>query len=74
MSLERLWNEVNCRARERHGTPQTIIEAILYSVRERGLAALKEPRNVERPTRGDTAARRQIRSRIASMKLSTSGK
>ena len=32
----------------RHATPQSTVEAILYCVRTRGLAALKEPANEER--------------------------
>jgi len=46
-------------------TPQSTIEAILYCVRERGLAALKEPANLERLARCDDAARAQINDRIA---------
>lgn len=47
------------------GTPQVTIEAIVYAVRERGLAALSEPANIERLTRCDKAARAQINERIA---------
>jgi hypothetical protein len=68
VSPERLWDEINQHACERYGTPQTTIEAILYSVRERGLAALTEPENVERFARCDVAAQKQIRERIARMK------
>jgi hypothetical protein len=60
--LGQAWFEVNDpRA---HPTPQVTIEAILYCVRERGLAALKEPANVERLTRCDAAAKAQIDKRI----------
>jgi hypothetical protein len=45
-------------------TTQTTIEAILYCVRERGVAALKEPANRERLQRCDAAARQQINGRI----------
>lgn len=48
-------------------TPQTTIEAILYCVRGRGLAALSEPANIERLRRCDAAARQQINERIAKM-------
>jgi hypothetical protein len=67
MSLERLWDEVNKRARERYGTPQMTVDAILYSVRERGLSALTERDNIERYKRCDEATRKQIRERIARM-------
>ena len=45
-------------------TPQTIVEAIMLAVRERGLAALEEAANVERLVRCDEVARRQINERI----------
>lgn len=48
-------------------TPQVTIEAVLYCVRECGLAALKEPANLERLSRCDEAARAQINDRIAKL-------
>jgi hypothetical protein len=48
-------------------TPPTTVEAILYSVRERGLKALQEPANIERLTRCDDAALAQIDARIAKL-------
>ena len=39
-------------------TPRTTIEAILWCVRERGVQALREPANIERLLRCDSAARR----------------
>jgi hypothetical protein len=48
-------------------TPQVTIEAVLYCVRERGLAALKEPANLERLSRCDGAARAQINEWIAKL-------
>jgi hypothetical protein len=48
-------------------TPQVTTEAVLYCVRERGLAALKEPANLERLSRCDEAARAQINERIAKL-------
>jgi hypothetical protein len=48
----------------RRPTPQTTIEAILYCIRERGLAALKEPANVERLSRCDRVAKAEIDRRI----------
>jgi hypothetical protein len=51
--------------RHRHPTPQVVIEAIKHSVRDRGLAALKEPTTIERLSRCDEAARRRINEWIA---------
>jgi hypothetical protein len=65
VSLERAWNEINNPLSR--PTPQTTIEAILYCVRERGLAALKEPANIERLSRCDAATMLQIKSRIAKL-------
>jgi hypothetical protein len=63
VSLERAWAELN-DPRNRP-TPQVTIEAIMYCVRERGVAALAEPSNKERLKTCDAAAKRQIRERIA---------
>jgi hypothetical protein len=49
-------------------TPQATIEAILYCVRARGPAALKEPANIERLRRCDAAALAQIDARLAKLK------
>jgi len=65
-SLDALWNNLNDP--QRHATPQSTIEAILYSVRSRGLAALKEPDNEERLSRCDEAAMKQIHERIKIMR------
>jgi hypothetical protein len=48
-------------------TPQVTIEALIYSVRVRGLAALEEPANVERLARCDEAAKAQINKRISKL-------
>jgi hypothetical protein len=61
MSLDALWQRFN----ERRPTPQSTIEAIMYCVRERGVAALKEATNIERLARCDAAARAEINRRIA---------
>jgi hypothetical protein len=45
-------------------TPQTTIEAIMYSVRERGVAALREAATIERLLSCDAAAKDQINERI----------
>jgi hypothetical protein len=65
ISLERAWYELN-DPRNRP-TPQTVVEAILHCVRERGIAALKEPANLERLSRCDEAARVQINQRIGKL-------
>jgi hypothetical protein len=66
LSLDALWNALNDPAR--HATPQSTIEAILFCVRSRGLAALKEPDNQERLSRCDAAAKQQIKAAIARMR------
>jgi hypothetical protein len=62
MTLEQAWYEVNERAA--HPTPQVTVEALLHCIRERGVAALKEPANLERLARCDAAAKAQIDKRI----------
>jgi hypothetical protein len=66
LSLGALWDNLNDPSR--FATPQSTIEAILYCVRTRGLDALKEPNNVERLSRCDEAAMKQIRERIERMR------
>jgi hypothetical protein len=51
-----------------YATPQTTIEAILYCVRTRGVAALEEPNNKERLSRCDATAMKQIHDRIERMR------
>jgi hypothetical protein len=46
-------------------TPQVTIEAVLIEVRERGIAALAEPANIERLLRCDADARAEINRRIS---------
>lgn len=65
VSIERAWSKLN-DPRDRP-TPETTIKAILYCVRERGLAALKEPANIERLSRCDAAAREEINRRLAAL-------
>jgi hypothetical protein len=62
----RLWDQLNSPSR--FGTPQSTIDAIMYCVRERGLAALNEPTNAERLSRCDQAARAQINKRIETLR------
>jgi len=61
MSLGALWDHLN-RPRK---TPQTTIQAVIHSVRERGVAALKEPANIERLLECDDDSRIEINERIA---------
>jgi hypothetical protein len=60
-SLGALWDHLN-RPRK---TPQTTIEAVIHSVRARGVAALKEPANIERLLGCDDDSRIEINDRIA---------
>jgi hypothetical protein len=53
-----------CERRKPPPTPNVIVEAIIHAVRERGLAALNEPANLERLSRCDEAAKAEINRRI----------
>jgi hypothetical protein len=66
VSIERAWAELNDPLN--HWTPKVTIEAVVYSIRERGLAALKEPANVERLSRCNAAAKAEIEQRIAKLR------
>jgi hypothetical protein len=55
------------RRRSDWSTPQTTIEAVMYCVRERGLAALREPANQQRLITFDDAARAEVNRRIAKL-------
>jgi hypothetical protein len=48
-------------------TPAALIEAVMFSVRTRGLAALREPETLVRSGRCDAAAEQQIDARIAKL-------
>jgi hypothetical protein len=62
MSLSTLWNVLNDP--RRHSTPDSVVEAIMYCVRDRGIEALDEPANIERLSRCDAAALKIINKRI----------
>lgn len=47
-----------------HFHPSFIIETIMCTVRARGVSALKEPANIERLSRCDAAARKEINKQI----------
>jgi hypothetical protein len=49
----------------RRDTPQTTIEAIMHTVRARGISALREAANIERLSRCSPSARAEINERIA---------
>jgi hypothetical protein len=66
LSLDALSSALNDPAR--YATPQSTVEAILYCVRTRGIAALEEPNNKERLARCDAVAREQIDERIKKMR------
>jgi hypothetical protein len=61
MFLGALWDYLNRPQRTRQAT----IEAVIYSVREQGVVALKEPANIERLLSCDDVARAEINNRIA---------
>jgi hypothetical protein len=65
MSVGGLWDALNDPPR--HATPASTIEAIMYCVRTRGVAALKEPANIERLARCDGPAKAEINRRIAAL-------
>jgi hypothetical protein len=65
ISLERAWYELNDP--RNHPTPQATVDAIMYAVRARGLAALKEPATLMRLTECDADARAEINTRIAAL-------
>ena len=71
MSLDNLYRTLNDL--RRFPMPQTTIEAIVYCVHERGIAALKEPANVERLSRCDARARKEIKRRIKKLGLADHG-
>jgi hypothetical protein len=65
MSVGELWDRLNDP--RRWTTPQSTIEAIMAAVRARGVAALKEPPNIERLMQCDDAARAEINRRIVAL-------
>jgi hypothetical protein len=65
VTLEQAYREINNP--KNRPTPQVTVEAVILTVRERGLTALKEPANVERLERCDAAAKAEIERRIAKL-------
>lgn len=66
-SLDSLYTRLNDP--RRFPTPNATIDAIMHCVNERGMAALKEPANVERLSRCDEGARATIKERIAKLEV-----
>ena len=63
--VDRKAAERRCRpVNNRRPTPKTVIEAIMYCVRARGLDALKEPANLDRLRACDERAHAEINERI----------
>ena len=67
MSVEALYSALNYP--HRHPTPHVVVEAILYCVKERGLASIEEPANIERLARCEEAAKIEIKRRIEKLGL-----
>jgi len=67
LSVDCLYAELNDA--QHRPTPQVTIEAIMICVRKRGVAALKEPANVERLSRCDENARTEINRRITKIRI-----
>lgn len=66
--------DASCRRPPRprpRGTPESIVEAIMYCVRERGRAALHEPKVEAWLSECDSAAKQQIKSRLSKLKGKT---
>jgi hypothetical protein len=68
MSVGALWGTLNDP--KRHRTPDVTIEAIIHGVKARGIAALKEPNNLDRLSQCDEAAKAQINKRLTKMGVS----
>jgi hypothetical protein len=62
VSLNAAWYELDDY--RNRPTPTASIDAVMHAVRERGVAALKEPAMKERLTRCDAAARAEINKQI----------
>src|SRR5262245_27028909 len=67
-SIDTLWDALNYE--RQRPTPQTTIEAIMFTVRERGPKALHEPANIQRLSRCDEATLAQIDAGVAKLKRS----
>jgi hypothetical protein len=70
VSFEQAWFELNDPLA--HPAPRVTIEAVIESVRVRGLAALEEEKNIERLSRCNARAKPEIERRI--QKLEAKGR
>jgi hypothetical protein len=67
VTLEQAWNEFGDPRNK--PVPKVVIETVMTAVRKRGLAALREPANIERLERCDAAARAEINQSIEMLGL-----
>ena len=65
VTLEQAYREINNH--KHRSTPQVTVEAIVFSVQERCIGALKDRSNIERLSRCDKAAKNEINRRIAKL-------
>jgi transposase len=69
VSLERAWDEINRDARKRYNAaPQATVAALMYSLRERGVAALKEPATQRRLSELSEQQVDEVGSRLQQLK------
>jgi hypothetical protein len=68
MSAGALWETLNNP--RRHRTPQSIVDAIMVSVKARGVASLDEPANVAQLACCDADAKAQVNKRIEALRQS----
>jgi hypothetical protein len=61
LSLHALWERLN--SPEQHPTPQSVVDAVMVSLRARGVAALREPDGQARWGRCDAKAKAEVRTR-----------
>src|SRR5262245_58856179 len=65
VSLERAWHELN---RGDGQAPQALVEALMYSLRERGVQALEEPDTKRRLSAVDKCQLKEVRRRVQNLK------
>jgi hypothetical protein len=63
LPVDALWNALNDP--RRFATPASTVEAIMFTVRKRGVEALQEPANIARLSVCDAAAMAEIKRRCA---------
>ena len=70
VSIERAWDEINRAGRERYNAaPPALVEALMFSLRERGIAALKEPATQRRLAELSDDQIIEIEKRLQALKL-----